>query len=332
MQYRIGLRMVCLAALSAWATPLWAQAPPRSAAGGTSGQEPTRPGAQAAPAGAQAAPAGAQPANNAAARPFPQPTPAAQQRLDQLLNYWEASSQDTKTLSCKFSRWRFETETAEGKFARTFATGEIRYAAPDKGLFRVDDTAHFEGMKDGKPQYGRGDPDLGDYWVCNGKEILDFDKKTKTCRIQELPPEMQGKKIFEGPLPFVFNLEAEKIKQRYWIQELQPPPGSEVYLLEAYPKYQSDRANYHHVKIYINAKDFLPHSLVIYAPNWQEGTTEDRDHYQFSEMSKNAVLSNMSDFMNVFIKARPPADWTIVRERFGAVRQAAMPDGRKPNR
>ena len=37
-----------------------------------------------------------------------------------------------------------------------------------------------------------------------------------------MPPELQGKAIVDGPLPFLFGADAQKLKQRYYLRIITP--------------------------------------------------------------------------------------------------------------
>lgn len=259
-------------------------------------------------------------------RPFPPLTDAAQQRLEQLLAKWETESQGTKLLSCDFTRWHYDLGAAPAGVHATWAQGTIKYAAPDKGLFRVDALKFYKGMKEGKAQYEADTKQFGEYWVCNGAELLEFDRAKEECIIQVLPEAMRGKQILESPLPFVFNLDATKIHDRYWVREVQPPQGKTgVYLIEAWPKRQEDRSQYRFVQIVISAQTFMPDALIMYAPNFHPQNAPIWDHYEFTAVSRNGVIANLQQFTDAFIKARPPANWKVIRQNYGALQQAANP-------
>ena len=267
-----------------------------------------------------------QPSNPA---PFPPLSPDAQAKLQQLLDNWERTSQGTKTLECKFKRWHFDMFAAPSGVAATKAEGVIKYAAPDKGLFRVDALVFFAG-NDSKqqPQYKPQQNKFGEHWVCNGQQLIEFDRTAKECRVQELPPQLQGQKIFNSPLPFVFNLNAKEIVQRYWVRQVQAPkPG--IVLVEAWPKLQEDRAQYKLVQIALNASTFLPEALIMYAPNFNAKTAPKWDHYEFVDVKRNGFVQGINNFLRNFIPQKPPADWTIHRDRFQAptepVRKAEAP-------
>lgn len=269
---------------------------------------------QSTPAANQAA--GNQSAGNQVPQaPFP-PLPAAEQaRLNQFLLAWQQQSQGTRTLDCKFKRWHYDINGAAANVHASKAEGVIRYAAPDKGLFRVDDIVFYQGQQDGKPQYQSIADRFGEHWVCNGQQLIEMDRSNKKCVIQELPPELQGQQIFNSPLPFVFNLDAQQILQRYWVR-LVPIENPQIVLVEAWPKRQEDRAQYKLVQIGLDAQTFAPQALIMFAPNFDPKTAPNRDHYEFSDVQRNALTAGIQQFLRNFIVDRPPSDWQIVRNKY----------------
>ena len=206
-----------------------------------------------------------QPRQAAPTAPFQPLEPAEMAQLQQLLQAWEQQSQGTKTLECRFKRWHYDMFAAPAGVHATKAEGIIKYAAPDKGLFRVDDLVFFTEMAGNKPQYKAQPGQFGEHWVCNGQQLIEFDRSKKECRIQDLPANLQGQQIINSPLPFVFNLDAQRIQQRYWVRQVQAPkPG--LVLIEAWPKLQEDRAQYKLVQIALDATSYLPQALLMYAP------------------------------------------------------------------
>lgn len=267
-------------------------------------------------------------------QPFPPLPPAAQAQLQTLLKNWEQNSKGTKTLECKFTRWHFDMFAAPAGVHATRADGVIKYAAPDKGLFRVDRLVFFGGMLEGKAEYREQPGQYGEHWVCNGTQLIEFDRSKEECRIQDLPKHLQGQQIFNSPLPFVFNLDAEQIQQRYWVRQAQAPKP-EIILIEAWPKRQEDRAQYKFVQIALDAKTYLPHALLMYAPNFNAKTAPKWDHYEFANVKRNAMTAALQNFVRNFIPEKPPSNWKILREKFAAPadfppQRAAAPEATQP--
>ena len=111
--------------------------------------------AQAPQAGvAQAPQAGNRPpAQNGAPQPrppqpaVPQLSPEAAAALERLLTAWEARNSAVKTWSCDFYKWEYNAFGPVGpsgdRLAFAESTGEIKYAMPDKGLFRVKESKQW---------------------------------------------------------------------------------------------------------------------------------------------------------------------------------------------
>lgn len=244
--------------------------------------------------------------------PFPPLNAQQQQRLDAILVQWQKKTQGTETLSCDFTRWHFDQFAAPAGVHASKSIGIIKYAAPDKGLFRVEEKQFYTGMKNQVPQFAPQPGKFGEWWVCTGKELLEYDQTEKKVTIQELPPHLRGTAIFNSPLPFVFNLDAEKIKEKFWISEGEAPDENTI-LINAWPKTQENRAQYKLVQIALGT-DFLPKALVMYAPNFNIKTSPVWDQYEFSNVKRNAITSGFQQFLNFFIPQKPPAGWKVEKD------------------
>ncbi len=318
----------------AQAAPGNAQAPRpagQSALGNTAGpirtvadEQPIR---QPGPGAAPAAPAAPQ-------VPDWVPLPADHQKyVDDVLKYWEARSNDINTYKCAFQRWDFDPVFGPREDAKTFSEGVIQYASPDKGLLKVEKySLYTPAAKEGeKPKYVP-QTDYGEHWVCDGLRIFEFDTRNKKVIERPLPPEMQGKAIADGPLPFLFGAKAETIKARYWIRAITPPSAKGEYWLEAIPKSRQDAANFKMVHVILDEKDFLPKALQVFAPNFDPKTNPSRQVYSFSgrEVNNQAfdVLNKLNPFAREFFEPKTPSGWTKVVERL----DAPAPQGEAPQR
>jgi TIGR03009 family protein len=307
--------------------------PVRVASGQQPGGPPAVPQAAAGPAPGLVAPALPQPPDWALKL-----TAAEQQWIDQVLGYWEERSNKVKTFECKFKRWDYEPifgpKDANGKpknEPKTYAEGYIKYAQPDKGAFRVEKlSAYVPPAKPGEQgTYAPQDPDFGEHWVCDGKVIYAFEAPKKQLTVQPLPPELQGKAIADGPLPFMFGARAETIKARYWIHEMPadvkavlPEGGKGKYCLEAVPKARQDAQNFSKVRIILDGQDFLPEIMEVFAPNFDPVTNPNRQSYLFTDRAtKDAEtiadmvkrnLDPLKIFNTNFYEPKTPAGWKKV--------------------
>ena len=257
--------------------------------------------------------------------------------VNQVLQFWEARSNKIKALSCDFTRWEYDPVNgpADPETAKTIASGTIKYAAPDKGKFQVTRLALYAGPPDqpgGQPKYDPQDPSFAEHWISDGKRVFEFDARGKRVFERELPPEMQGKAIADGPLPFLFGARAETIRARYWVRGL-PQSGNGKYWLEAVPKSLTDARNFKAVTIVLDEKSYLPELLEVLSPNFDAKTNPARSTYQFKghdvvddKLSAAALRDKLNVFQPAFYRPSAPRGWDwIVEKADGTVRASGVP-------
>ena len=273
---------------------------------------------------AAAAPQAA-PAQPTAPLPAPRQPPALspqeQAALDQLLAAWEARSAAVKTWSCTFHKWEYNAwSPADAKGERlAFAesAGELKYAAPDKGLFRIKESKQWN------PQTRRYEVrggESGEHWVCNGESIYEFRHTDRQLRETKLPPEMRGKAISDGPLPFVFGAKADTLKKRYWMRIITPPTATDQIWLEALPRFQADAANFSKVELILRSRDLMPFAIQIFKPGGR-----DQDVYQFDPNA--SLIDKGLDLFRDFAKPSTPFGYKYILEEAPAGPPAAPPAG-----
>lgn len=265
-------------------------------------------------------------------------TPAEQKWINDVLGYWEARSNKIKTFECKFKRWDYEPtfgpKDEQGRpknEPKTYAEGVIKYAEPDKGAFQVEILRSYVApAKPGDPgSYVNQDADFGEHWVCDGKQIFAYEAPKKQLTVTPLPPEMQGKAIADGPLPFMFGAKANTIKARYWVHEMPAEvkqhmdgKGEGKYCLEAVPKTRDDAQNFSRVRIVLDGKEFLPEIMEVFAPNYDPHQNPTRQTYVFTDRQatdeQNLVaaiakgLDPLKLFHRNFYEPKTPAGWKKV--------------------
>jgi TIGR03009 family protein len=231
------------------------------------------------------------PVNNLPVAPF-QLTESQQQLLDTILLKWEKQSEKVSTFTCTFDRW--EVDPAWGPknndFTLSSGSGAIKYKAPDRGEYQVQKVTKWDGAKLAYVP----DPDGEQRWMCDGESIYEWDKKARQLKVRPLPPQMKGKAISDGPLPFIFGAKAEQLKQRYWLRDVTRPDqvGKQIWL-DARPKYQVDAANFQRVTVILNEKTFMPQALQIFPPGAvvAEGQPQAYTAYGFGSPSVNNPLN-----------------------------------------
>jgi len=253
------------------------------------------------------------------------PLPADHEKyLDDVLKYWQDSSNRIKKYRCAFRRWEYDganvpRDAKTGNLPpRTESTGVIRYASPDKGMFKVERTLHYTpAAKEGeRHQYLPHKDEIAEHWVCDGKSIYAFDNQKKQLIQTMLPPEMQGRAIVDGPLPFMFGAEVEKVKQRFWMRVITPKDSTGEYWLEAVPKTRQDAANFKMVHVIIDEKDFLPKAMSIFNLNHDPKRNPSCITFAFDkrETNWNETLESLNVFHREFWEPSTPFGYKKVVE------------------
>jgi TIGR03009 family protein len=210
-------------------------------------------------------------------------TPQEEQLLDRVLAAWEKKSKEIETFDCSFKRWEYDPifpkPNAKPNAPVNIDLGILKYKSPDRGVFRVLNTESPEGKQTPIEE------DRADHWICDGKSVFQYIPIQKKLVEYKLPPEMQGKAIVNGPLPFLFGAEAQKLRQRYWIRIVTPPNQKMQVWLEAHPKFQADAANYRMATLVLSTPDMTPKALQIILPNGKSRTS-----YEFYDIVLNDPL------------------------------------------
>ncbi len=230
--------------------------------------------------------------------------------LDNLLKDWEKRNKQINVLESKFYRWRYDSVFGGTNNPHMPPPppdeGELKFAAPDKAWMKVE-------AKDAKQS---------EQWLCDGKSVFQWDYATKTVHEWIMPPDMQGKGIGDGPLPFVFGIEAQRLKQRYYMRIITPlnVQQSEVWL-EAYPKFQRDAVNYSKVEVILQlggaAHTLFPYAIQVYAPNATSNGNKDRIVYQLQDPKINPRHLIWDPF---------GGDWTKPSISFGWTKRTELPE------
>lgn len=245
-------------------------------------------------------------------------TPQQQRDVDQVLLRWEAESEKIKTFTCTFDRLEYDPVFMKGgdTTAVTVSKGQVRYARPDKGLFRITQVQRFD------PKTGTYKPsdEPDEHWVCDGKAVYEFNTVKRQLIVRPLPPEYQGKAIADGPLPYLFNAKAAKLKQRYFIRISEVT--DQRIKLEVFPRWQQDAANYRKIDLLLDRSRFLPFAVQVFLPN-----QKNRVVYVF-HIDGAKVNDPIERLLGVFKPPRAPLGWKRVVEQPSAPspQQAARPD------
>lgn len=268
-------------------------------------------------------------------RPFPELTPEHIQYIDRVLELWQQSSGQVKQYTCDFRRWDYdpllcnERDPRDNRlFAHTISDGILRYAAPDKGMFETTKVYDFTKEEGQNPDYKmRESTELNhEKWICDGKAIYEFDYKTRHLYETPIPAEMQGQGMVNSPLPFLFGVEKQVIKNRYWLRVITPQQVQDTEIwLQAFPKNINDARNYQRIEIHLSQNDWMPKALTVYPVNYDERTNPASRVFEFDNRKINSKLAQFQNIMGFFVRPQTPLGWKRTQRTVMAEAEARPP-------
>lgn len=242
------------------------------------------------------------PAQNAPAVRVPfQLTPAEAAYVDQVLRMWEVESGKIKTFKCPFDHLKYEAAFADKKLHMYENKGVLIYERPDKGTFKIEQVGVWNGKWGEEAAWPVKKDAYGEHFVCDGEKVYIYNHRAKQLEISPIPAELRGKRIVDGPLPFLFGADAAKIKHRYWVRITDS--NEEELWLDARPKFAEDASSYKQVEVILDRKELLPKAIKVYRPNGDE------DVYIFGEANVNDPLFKIK---GLFEPPRRPLGWDVV--------------------
>ncbi len=169
--------------------------------------------------------------------------------------------------------------------------GELKYQAPDKGWFEAKTEKPVQQQK----------------WIVDGKSVFQFNYEAKKVIRRDLPPELRGAGIGDGPLPFFFGAKADRLARRYFMRLVTPPHlVAHQTWIEAYPRFQFDAANFRRATIILDARTTMPAAVEIYSPSGNE-----RSVYKFGGTQIGRNLLEQIFQQNIF-QVDVPSGWQMV--------------------
>jgi TIGR03009 family protein len=218
--------------------------------------------------------------------------------VDQLLSAWSDHTKEIKNLAGKHFRatrnFVYGTETlAEGKFF---------VEMPDKGRFDVG-TYTPRGPKSPKPGDFREYPAANgtptkmeiksaqklEKWICDGKIVRVIDDSDKSYEEVKIPPDQQGSRMIDGPLPFLLGMPPDKAKARYRFSLGQRARQDAVWI-EVRPKLEMDATEWARAYVLLNLKNYLPESVILWDP---AATTQTIYYFRDFKLNQNSLLQQI---------------------------------------
>jgi len=230
-----------------------------------------------------------------------------QAELDWLLGRWEQEGAKVKTFECDFTRFDWDRVWRDDRPMHV-VQGELRYAAPDKGMLRVDGELVDFRWDRGAANGGRlVDGQMAEHWICNGSSIFEYNFQRKQLVEHRLPPDVKGTAISNSPLPFLFGAKANQLRERYFLRVVTPKGMKDRAWLEAHPKYQADAANFRTATLILTLANMQPLAIESVLPNGKSSTVY---HFQKTKVNAKNLLDPFGVLGNNWLFPRTPAGWT----------------------
>ncbi len=249
-----------------------------------------------------------------------------QAQLNAVLAAWQQQGATVNTFKCDFERWEYNLVFGPSRdIPLNKNKGELSFGRPDKGSFRITEINTWKespppaGQPATAEKVGTWAPQpnaIGEHWVCDGKSVFEYRHDQKHLVERRIPPHLQGQAIVDGPLPFLFGADAEKLKARYWMRVEQQPNQAQIWLV-ALPKFQAQAADFRAVEVILDHQRLLPTHMQVHLPNG------DRHMYTF-DIAGATINSPLQKLQVLFRLPRLPGGWKHIVEQM-PIEQAAQP-------
>ena len=186
--------------------------------------------------------------------------------LEQILQIWEQHTDKIERMQGVFRRYEYNKVFQIEKRA----IGKYWYERPDKARMDFqpdpeipDPPTHVIGQMTFTVQ-----PDETKSWICTGQEILDIEIKNKQFNRVQIPVSFQGENIRNGPLPFLFGMKADQVKEKYLLSlgADHAPQEKGIIHIVAYPLAPSLRREFSRAEVRLDARTFYPEGVKLWDP------------------------------------------------------------------
>ena len=232
--------------------------------------------------GAAPAQPGAVPAQPGAVVP-PPPAPAADPKLDQLLNRWEKEMSSITSLQADLTR----TTVDKVWGGNDVFVGKAKYVKPNFALLDVQK---------------KGAPNDYEKFLCTGTFLYQFLPASKVINVFELPQPRPGQPAVNNDfLSFFFGMKATEAKLRYDLKLVKE--DQHYFYLEVQPKMAADKADFTRARLVLSAPTMLPREVWFEQPNGNEVK------WDLPKVERDVKIDR-SEFAP---PAQLPAGWNMVR-------------------
>ncbi|MEW4488414.1 hypothetical protein AB1L42_10060 [Thalassoglobus sp. JC818] len=216
------------------------------------------------------------------------------EEMNPVLQTWEQKTAGIKSLKGQFVRYTYDYVFLTEKRA----VGQYWFGAPDKARMDFHPDPQIVEYSKKLPAGQKLTHEVSGTtfevsadelksWICTGEEILELDHEPKTYSKMEIPAEYRGQRITDGPMPFLFGMKADSVKQRYAMTfGKKHSLDSQIHIV-AIPMVAALRREFSRAEIMLNPKTFMPQAVKLWDPSGNQETT-----YIFHEPEPLNLIEN----------------------------------------
>ena len=240
-----------------------------------------------------ARPATAQPPARPAAQPnTPKAAPPIDpdgSRMKLLLAKWAQQSTQLRSLDV-----RIERVDKSAKWDDEVYKGRAMFKSPNLAWLDFQKVVVAEGKPKKLVPHER--------IVCTGKEVWQYRSDTHQVFIHELGLQQRQRALQEGPLPFLFNFQADDARKRYQMKLLNEDP--KAYVISVLPLLPIDKECFSAAWVELDQTMLLPTQIVLLDP---EGKSK-----KFFKMDRAGIKPNAPVMADNFKGQKLGPPWKIL--------------------
>ena len=222
-------------------------------------------------------------------RPFEALTEPQQKYLSQVLAVWHERSRIADEPEHYFSLKRFDAAYNSGRHPTTQATGYLKFSAPNKWLYRIDNVKWFRGFDQAQQPRNFESRSVKDrsLFYFDGDSLRVLDRVNRKCAVMPnaVTPSEVSSVGRESTSQFPFVVDQRDLEVRYWIRPIANPTGDSNVWIELWPRSKADRRKFSRLQVVLDYQSVSPKGMTVFLANWRPDA-DHREVYEFSDASK----------------------------------------------
>ncbi|WP_406696854.1 outer-membrane lipoprotein carrier protein LolA [Singulisphaera sp. Ch08] len=212
----------------------------------------------------------ARPAAPAAGKAAAPPIDPDGSRMQLLLAKWAKQSTQLRSLDVKIRRVDKSAKWDDEEYE-----GRAMFKSPNQAWLDFQKVVTTEGKPRQLVPHER--------IVCTGKEVWQYRSDTHQVFVHELGVQQRQRALQEGPLPFLFNFQAEEARKRYLMKLLSE--NEKCYVISVLPQLPIDKECFSAAWVELDRNMLLPTQIVLLDP---EGKS--KKYFVISGIKPNAPV------------------------------------------